>query len=80
MQARTPEGSRPSDDRRHPPEHPVTHPEHFVRIEVPTRRPEEAQRVACQRCYRRPVRTGLDELTRDMFDVTDTLFIRRPRR
>ena len=50
----------------------VSHPEHFVRIEVPARSPEEARRVAWQRWYRRPVRTGLDELMRDAFDAQDT--------
>ena len=50
----------------------VTHPEHFVRIEVPARSYEEARRVAWQQWYRRPVRTGLDELMRDAFDAQDT--------
>ena len=50
----------------------VTHPELFVRIEVPARSHEEAERVAWQRWYRRPVRTGLDELMRDAFQTEDT--------
>ena len=50
----------------------VTHPEHFVRIEVPARSHEEARSVAWTRWYRRPVRTGLDELMREAFDVQDT--------
>ena len=50
----------------------VTHPEHFVRIEVPARSPEEARRVAWKRWYRRPVQSGLDELMRDALDAQDT--------
>ena len=50
----------------------VTHPELFVRFEVPVRSLEEAQRVAWQRWYRRPVRTGRDELMRDAFQTQDT--------
>ena len=50
----------------------VSHPELFVRIEVPARSHEEARRVAWRRWYRRPVRTGLDELMRDAFTTEDT--------
>ena len=50
----------------------VTHPELFVRIEVPARSHEEAERVAWRRWYGRPVRTGLDELMRDAFQTEDT--------
>ena len=50
----------------------VTHPEAFVHIEVPARSPEEARRVAFSQWYGRPVRTGLDELMRDAFNVRDT--------
>ena len=50
----------------------VTHPELFVRIEVPARSHQETQRVAWQQWYRRPVRTGLDELMRDAFKTENT--------
>ena len=50
----------------------VTHPELFIRIEVPARTPEEAQRVAWERWYQRPVRTELDELMRAAFATEDT--------
>ena len=50
----------------------VTHPELFVRIEVPARSPEEAQREAWKRWYRRPVETDLDELMRAAFATEDT--------
>ena len=50
----------------------MTHPELFIRIEVPARSPEEAQRVAWKRWYQRPVRTELDELMRAAFATEDT--------
>ena len=50
----------------------VTHPDHFVRIEVSARSAEEARRVAWQRWYRLPVRTDLAALMREAFGTDDT--------
>ena len=50
----------------------VAHPEEPVRIEVPARSVEEARNLAWTQWYRRPVRTGLDEVLRHAFSVRDT--------
>ena len=50
----------------------MTHPELFIRIEVAACSPEEAQREAWRRWYRRPVRDDLDELMRAAFSTVNT--------
>ena len=50
----------------------VTHPEVAVRIVVPARSAEEARAAAWKEWYRRPVRTGFDEVLRDAFGARDT--------